>query len=157
MVKDEKILKWVLIGGVTLFGGYIAYMALQKQGIISVPTENQPDRTQTISTRGTSLNYRPRASYYLGNSGSVREVENHGRGEAVTPKTWRGTYGSILQPQVSGTFNGSESAGLYVNSQLLNPQSIHVTPQIESALAWSTQRRKWFGGGSIPVVEGTFG
>lgn len=88
---------------------------------------------------------------------SALEAENHGRGGALTPATWRGTYGSVLQREVTGTFDGSEPAGLYQNSQLLSPEKLHVTPQIEAALAESTRRKTWFGGGQVPMVEGTFG
>jgi len=88
---------------------------------------------------------------------TTRLAEDHVRGQLVTPQTWRGSYGSVLQGQVTGTFNGSVGAGLYLDSQMLSPEKTHVTPQIEAALAQSAHRRTWFGGGQTPPVQGTFG
>lgn len=106
MVETEKILKWGLIGGVTLFGGYMIYQVLKSQGIITEVPQTETERTQTVSTGGVTQTFRPRTTYYLGNSGSTREVENHIRAEQITPwwRTYGSAYGSILPEQVTGTF-----------------------------------------------------
>jgi len=89
---------------------------------------------------------------------TVRLAENHMRGQALTPQTWFAlAHGSVLPTELSGTFDGSAGAGLYLDSQLLSPEKRHVTPQIEAALAQSAHRRTWFGGGQTPPVQGTFG
>jgi len=88
---------------------------------------------------------------------TTRLAEDHLRGAALTPQTWSGlAHGSVQPSQLTGTFDGSVGAGLYLDSQLLSPEKRHVTPQIEAALAQSVQRRAWFGGGTVPV-QGTFG
>ena len=66
---------------------------------------------------------------------------------------WFGlAHGSILPQEQAGTFNGSTDIGLAYPEE-----GPHVSPQIEAYLSQSVRRRSWFGGGSIPVVEGTFG
>lgn len=156
MVEIEKIAKWGLIGAVAAFGGYTIWEILKSQGIITeLP---QAEKTQIVSTSGVTQNYRPRTSYVLGNGGSVKEIietermpENHMRGTEVAGvhRVYRGTFGSIPLGQATGTFNG-------VTSGLTIPEEIHVTPQLEAALAQSVQRRTWKTGGSTPVT-GTFG
>lgn len=144
MVEPKHL---AVIGG-ALLGGYILYDYLKTKGMIHVAYASSPDRTQTVTTSGIQQSYRPKTSFYRGVGGSAREIENHGRGEAVTPKTWLGTYGSVPQ-QPAGTFNG-------VPTGLTIPEEIHVTPELEARLAQSSQQRTWAGGGTTPSV-GTFG
>lgn len=154
MVKagDVAIISGALLGMYVLYN----YLAPRAASVPSASLSN-PDKTQIISTSGVKLNYRPRTSYVLGNSGSVREItraampEDHGRGEAVLP-FWRrygGSYGSVMPNQVTGTFNG-KGTGLTI------PEEVHVTPQLESRLAASVRHRLWETGGSS-TPEGTFG
>ena len=155
MAEAEKLIKWGLIGGVAVFGGYLVYRALSTQGIIGL-AQPQAEQTQRVSTGGVNQTYRSRPTYQLGNSGSVREInrvaENHWRGRAVTPQTWFGlAHGSILPQELTGTFNGPTLGLSYPE------EGPHVSPEIEAAIARSEQRRTWFGGGQKAPVEGTFG
>lgn len=155
MPETEKLVKYGMIGGVAVFGGYLLYQALQKQGIIRAAQESA-ERTQTVSTGGNTQTYRPRTTYVLGNSGSVKEInslpENHWRGRAVTPETWFAlAHGSVLPQEQTGTFDGSTELGLTYPEE-----GPHVSPQIESALYESTLQKTFFGGGTKPA-EGTFG
>lgn len=133
----------------------LAYKSKQTPSLAVAQQEAEAEKTETITTSGVQQAYRPRTSYFLGYSGSVREIlrlpENHARGEAVAPlwRLWSGTFGSIKPEQVEGTFNSK-------TPEIVIPEERHVTPELEEALRQSVERRLWAGGGQITPV-GTFG
>lgn len=152
-MKEVEAKHMAIIGG-SLLGAYLLYDYLKHKGYIRASSQGA-ERTQTVTTSGVTQNYRPRTTYNLGNAGSISEInrlpENHLRGQLVAPlwRLWSGTFGSIRPEQVTGTFGDGERG-------LPFPEEVHVTPELEAALAESVERRVWLGGGATPVT-GTFG
>ncbi|MBU1082783.1 MAG: hypothetical protein KKB59_20100 [Spirochaetes bacterium] len=144
---DGEVLKWgAIIAGIGI-GGYIGYKILGKAGLLKI--ENPRGLSQAIDTRGGQHLSNPRTTYFLGNGGSVSELqrlpEDHGRGEAVNPewRRWEGTFGGIRQ-EPTGTFND------------MFTEEARVTPQLEAYLAESVRNKLWEQGGTQPPT-GTFG
>ena len=145
--SETKLSAIIVLGGLALLG----YALSRKPTAQQLAQAQGVEQTQKVTTSGVTQTTYPRTSYYLGNGGSVREISNnilpedHGRGQAVAGlwQIYRGTYGSIPLGQAKGSFNGNPA-------NIVIPEEIHVTPQLEAHLAKSVQHRTWETSGAYP-------